>query len=95
MGIAGDIVQIVVVALVCGLIAQRLKMPALLGYIVAGILIGPNTMGPKVVYVEQIEVLADIGVALLLFSAGLEFPVEKLSPVKKIALIGTPIQILA
>lgn len=95
MGIAGDIVQIVVVALVCGLIAQRLKMPALLGYIVAGILIGPNTMGPKVVHVEQIEVLADIGVALLLFSAGLEFPVEKLSPVKKIALIGTPIQILA
>ncbi|MGM9991617.1 MAG: cation:proton antiporter [Candidatus Bruticola sp.] len=95
MGIAGDIVQIVVAALVCGLIAQRFKMPALLGYIVAGILIGPNTIGPKVVHVEQIEVLADIGVALLLFSAGLEFPVERLSPVKKIALIGTPLQILA
>ena len=95
MGIAGDIAIIIVVALVCGLVAQKLKLPALLGYIVAGIIIGPHTMGLSVDNYDQIEMLADIGVALLLFCAGLEFPIEKLSPVKYIALIGTPIQILA
>lgn len=94
MGIAGDIASIVVAALVFGLLAQRLKMPALLGYIVAGIVVGPNTLGPTVVHPDQVEVLADIGIALLLFTAGLEFPVERLAPVKWIALIGTPIQIL-
>ncbi|MBQ7528693.1 cation:proton antiporter, partial [bacterium] len=95
MGIAGDIVIIVVAALFCGLIAQKLKLPTMLGYIVAGILVGPNGFLPSVVNTEQVEVLADIGVALLLFTVGIEFPVEKLSPVKKIALIGTPLQILA
>lgn len=94
MGIAGDLVIIVVAALLCGLIAQRFKMPVMLGYIVAGVLIGPNTLGPSVVHVEDVEVLADIGVALLLFTVGLEFPVERLAPVKNIALLGTPLQII-
>ncbi|MBQ7501358.1 cation:proton antiporter [bacterium] len=95
MGIAGDIVLIVVAGWFCGLIAQKLKLPVVLGYIVAGILVSPNTFGPKIVNLEQVELLADIGVALLLFTVGLEFPLEKLSPVKNIALIGTPIQIIA
>lgn len=95
MGIAGDIVLIVIAGWFCGLIAQKLKLPVVLGYIVAGVLVSPNTFGPKIVNLEQVELLADIGVALLLFTVGLEFPLEKLSPVKNIALIGTPIQIIA
>lgn len=95
MGITGDIALIVVAALLCGLVARQFKAPALLGYIVAGFLVSPHTEGPHVVNVEQVEFLADIGVALLLFCAGLEFPVEKLAPVKKIALLGTPLQIIS
>lgn len=94
MGIAGDIAIIVVAALIGGLLAQITRLPIMLGYIVAGIAVGPHTLGPTVVHVEDVEVLADIGVALLLFTVGLEFPVERLASVKKIALIGTPLQIL-
>jgi CPA2 family monovalent cation:H+ antiporter-2 len=66
----------------------------MVGYIAAGVLIGPNTGGPTVVQVHDVEVLAEIGVALLLFSLGLEFSFRDLQPVRRVALIGGPIQIL-
>jgi len=94
MGIAADIAIIVVAGLMGGLIAQRLKQPLLLGYILAGIVVGPFTTGPTVSDIENIELLAEIGVALLLFALGLEFSLKELQPVRKIALIGTPIQLL-
>lgn len=94
MGIAADIAIIVVAGLVGGLIAQRLKQPLLLGYILAGIMVGPFTVGPTVSDVHEIELLAEIGVALLLFALGLEFSLKELQPVRKIALFGTPIQLL-
>ena len=68
MGIAADIVIIVVVALLGGLVAQRLPQPLLLGYILAGVLLGPYTRGVTVTEIDQIELLAEIGVALLLFA---------------------------
>lgn len=92
MGIAGDIALILVAAFGGGIVAQRLGMPLILGYIVAGILVGPNTPGPTVGEVHEIELLAEIGVALLLFAIGLNFPLGELAPVRRIALIGTPIQ---
>lgn len=94
MGLAADIVIIVVAALIGALIAQRLKQPLILGYILAGIAVGPNTGGITVGDVHEIELLAEIGVALLLFALGLEFSLDELKPVKGIALIGTPIQII-
>ncbi|MDQ4002144.1 MAG: cation:proton antiporter, partial [Actinomycetota bacterium] len=92
MGIAGDIALILVAALLGGIIAQRLGLPLILGYILAGVLIGPHTAGPTVVEIHDIELLAEIGVALLLFTIGLHFPLDRLAPVKRIALIGTAIQ---
>ena len=68
MGIAADIIVIVLAALVGGLIAQRLRQPLILGYIVAGVLIGPHTAGVAISEVHDIELLAEIGVALLLFA---------------------------
>ncbi len=94
MGIAGDMVIIVVAALVGALIAQRLKLPLVLGYIIVGIAIGPYSVGATVAGVHEIEMLAELGVALLLFALGLEFSFSELKPVWKVALIGTPIQIL-
>jgi monovalent cation:H+ antiporter-2, CPA2 family len=93
MGIAADIALILVVALIGGIIAQRLGQPLIIGYITAGILVGPYTAGPTVTEIHDIEVLAEIGVALLLFALGLEFNFQKLAKVKWIAFIGTPIQI--
>jgi CPA2 family monovalent cation:H+ antiporter-2 len=94
MGIAGDIILIVVAGLLGGLIAQRLRQPLLVGYILAGVLVGPHTAGPTVGSIHEIELLAEIGVALLLFALGLEVSFRDLQPVRRIALIGGPIQIV-
>ncbi|MDZ7696303.1 MAG: cation:proton antiporter [Deltaproteobacteria bacterium] len=94
MGIATDIILLIVAAFSCGLLLQRLGQPLILGYIAAGIILGPHTGGLTVSNIHEIELLAEIGVALLLFALGLEFSLKDLKPVKKIAILGTPIQIL-
>ena len=94
MGVAADIVIIMVAALAGALLAQKFKQPLILGYILAGIVVGPNTGGIIIGDIHEIEMLAEIGVALLLFALGLEFSIKELKPVWKIALIGTPIQLL-
>lgn len=94
MGIAADIAIIVVAGLLGGLLVQQFKQPLILGYILAGIALGPFTGGITVTEIHDIELLAEIGVALLLFALGIEFSFKELQPVRQIALIGTPIQIL-
>jgi len=94
MGITEDIIIILVSGLIFGFLAHRIKIPPILGYIVAGILIGPYTGGITVSDVKQIEMLAEIGVALLLFSIGLDLSFKEIREVRRIALIGGPIQIL-
>ena len=94
MGIATDLILLVVTAFFSGLLMQRLGQPLILGYILTGIAFGPYTFGFALTSVHEIELLAEIGVALLLFALGLEFSLKDLKPVKKIALIGTPIQII-
>lgn len=83
MGIAADIAIIVVAGLIGGIIAQRLRQPLILGYILAGVIVGPYTGGVTVVEVHDIELLAEIGVALLLFALGLEFSLKELRPVDR------------
>lgn len=95
LGIASDLVLIVVAAFVGGVIAHRLRLPLLIGYVLAGVVVGPHTAGPTVVAVGVIEKLAEIGVALLLFALGLEISLKDLHPVRWIAFLGGPIQILA
>jgi CPA2 family monovalent cation:H+ antiporter-2 len=92
LGIAGDIALILVAALLGGVVARWLRLPLILGYIAAGVLVGPNTFGPSVGDVHEIELLAEIGVALLLFTIGLHFSLGELAPVRRIALLGTPVQ---
>ncbi|MGD9947183.1 MAG: cation:proton antiporter [Desulfobulbus sp.] len=93
MGIATDFIILVVTAFFCGLLMQRLHQPLFLGYILAGVILGPYTGGFTITEVHNIELLAEIGVGLLLFALGLEFSHKDLKPVKWIALIGTPLQI--
>jgi len=94
MGIATDIILLVVAAFFCGLFLQRLGQPIILGYIAAGILLGPHTGGLTVSNIHEIELLAEIGIALLLFALGLEFSLKDLKPVKMVALVGTPVQLI-
>jgi len=92
--LVSDFVLIVIAGLAGGLVARALRLPLMVGYIAAGVLVGPNTAGPTVVQVREVEVLAEIGVALLLFSLGLELSFRDLRPVRGVALIGSPIQIV-
>lgn len=94
MGIASDFVLIVLAGLAGALAARALRLPLIVGYIAAGILVGPYTSGPRVEQTHEIELLAEIGVALLLFSLGLELSFRDLQPVRRVALIGGPLQIL-
>ena len=79
-------------ALIFGFIAVRLRLPALVGYLFAGILIGPFTPG-FVADTALAGQLAEIGVMLLMFGVGLHFSVDDLLSVKKIALPGAVVQI--
>jgi tetratricopeptide (TPR) repeat protein len=79
-------------ALVLGFLAVRIKLPALVGYLLAGVLIGPFTPG----FVGDAEIareLAEIGVMLLMFGVGLHFSLDDLPEVQKIALPGAVLQI--
>lgn len=79
-------------ALVFGFFAARVKLPALVGYLIAGIIIGPATPG----FVADIELsaqLAEIGVMLLMFGVGLHFSLDDLLAVRRIALPGAIVQI--
>ncbi len=78
-------------ALILGVIAARLKLPALVGYLLAGIIIGPATPG----YVADLHIasqLSEIGVMLLMFGVGLHFSVKDLMSVKNIAVPGAIVQ---
>jgi len=81
-------------ALVCGLLAWWLRQPILLGYVLAGLLLSPFTPGLRVHEVGNFEVMAEIGVILLMFSVGIEFSVPELLKVKWVALAGAPLGIL-
>jgi CPA2 family monovalent cation:H+ antiporter-2 len=75
-----------------GMLAQRFKMPPLIGYLVAGICVGPFTPGP-LANQELATELAEIGVILLMFGVGLHFSIKDLLSVKKIAIPGAIVQI--
>jgi CPA2 family monovalent cation:H+ antiporter-2 len=82
-----------VLAFVFGFIASRLRIPPLVGYLLAGIAVGPHTPG----YVADAALalqLAEIGVILLMFGVGLHFSVKDLLAVRRIAVPGAVVQIL-
>ena len=75
-----------------GFIAHRLRQPVLLGYLVAGLVIGPFGL-EQIDRLEEIKSLAEIGVAFLLFALGVEFSLAELKRVKDIAIKGSLLQI--
>jgi len=75
------------------LLFHRLKLPALPGFIVAGVLLGPNALG-LVSDVHQVESLAEVGVILLLFTIGIEFSLSRLREMGRQVVIGGGAQVL-
>lgn len=89
-----DLTYIFVAAVLGGLVAWRLRLPLILGFIVGGIAVSPFTPGPHLSDLHTFEVFAEVGVVLLMFSVGVEFSIPDLMRVKWVALVGTPIGML-
>jgi CPA2 family monovalent cation:H+ antiporter-2 len=78
-------------ALVAGFITQRLGLSPIVGYLVAGVVVGPHTPG-FVADTGVAEQLAEVGVILLMFGVGLQFHVEELIAVRRVAVPGAVLQ---
>jgi len=89
-----DLAYVFGAAVVGGGVAKALRQPLILGYILGGFLIGPFTPGPTLSEIHQFEVLAEVGVILLMYSIGLEFSFRELLQVKWVAIFGGPLGIL-
>jgi len=93
LGLGLDLLIVLVAAIAGGMLARRLRLPLILGYLVGGIVIGPFGLG-LVGDLENIHALATIGVILLLFTLGLDFSLVELRRMGRVALLGGTIQIL-
>jgi CPA2 family monovalent cation:H+ antiporter-2 len=87
LGFGLDVIIVLATAIAGGLIARRLKLPTILGYLVGGIAIGPYGFG-LVQELATVHSLASIGVILLLFTLGLEFSLKEIRRLGKIAVFG-------
>ena len=88
------IAVVVLAALVCGMAMEKLRQPALVGYILAGVLLGPSALA-VVESREQIDVLAELGVLMLLFIVGMELSLRSFRKIWGFALLVTGFQICA
>jgi CPA2 family monovalent cation:H+ antiporter-2 len=89
-----DLAYVFVAAVLGGALAWAARQPLILGYVLGGILISPFTPGPAVSDVHTFEIIAEIGVILLMYSVGMEFSPGTLLEVKWVALLGAPLGIL-
>jgi CPA2 family monovalent cation:H+ antiporter-2 len=89
-----DLTYVFLAAVLGGLLAWRLKLPLILGFVVGGVVISPFTPGPQLSDLHTFEVFAEVGVVLLMFSIGVEFSIPDLMRVKWVALGGGSLGIL-
>ena len=91
-GILKDILIIFGVSIAVVFICQRLKIPSILGYLLTGVLVGPNGFS-LISDTHEVELLAEIGVILLLFTIGIEFSLKSLVRIRKTLSVGGGIQV--
>src|SRR3954466_12380771 len=90
-----DLAIVMIVAAVVTIVFHRLKQPVVLGYILAGVIIGPHTPPFLLIQDEHtIQSLSELGVIFLMFSLGLEFSFRKLKEVGASALIAAVMEII-
>lgn len=89
IGFVSDLAIVMIIAGLTTLVFHRLRQPVLLGYILAGVLIGPHTPGVLVDDPRTIDDISNLGVVLLMFTLGLEFSVRKMREVGAGVLVAT------
>lgn len=93
-GLLGSLTLVVIAAALGGYLARLLRLPPLLGYLAAGVAVGPNTCGPTA-NLAQVSTVAELGVAFLMFGLGVQFSFRDLAQVRQITIFGVPCQIVA
>lgn len=88
-----DIVIILGLSVVIILLFQKLRLPAILGFLITGMIVGPHGMN-LIKAVHEVEVLSEIGIIFLLFVIGMEFSLKGLSTIKNTVLIGGSLQVI-
>ncbi len=88
-----DIVVILGLSAVVLFVCHRLKVPVIVGYLFTGLLAGPHALG-MIKDQQAIQILAEVGVVLLLFTIGLEFSLRSLLNFKKVSLLGGTLQVV-
>jgi CPA2 family monovalent cation:H+ antiporter-2 len=88
-----DLALVLLLAVLMGFVSRRIGLPAIIGYLFAGLIVSPFTPG-YVASSEQLSLLADIGVAILLFEVGIEIEFRKISKQQKQITWAAPIQVL-
>lgn len=86
-----DLAYVFGAATLGGTLAWLARQPLILGYVVGGLLISPVTPGPAVSDVHTLELFAEVGVVLLMFSLGTEFSLKDLARVRWVAILGAPL----
>jgi CPA2 family monovalent cation:H+ antiporter-2 len=82
-----DILIIFALSTVVNLVFRKLKVPTIVGYLLTGVVAGPHLL--KLIHTEsQIELMAEIGVILLLFSIGMEFSLKHLMRIRRVVFLG-------
>src|SRR5215207_7266636 len=89
----GELVALLVAAGLIGYLSARARVVPIVGFLIAGVLIGPNALG-LVRQQEVVDAAAEIGVILLLFSIGIEFSPERLVRIKRLVLLGGALQVV-
>jgi len=90
--VLSDLLVIFSVSIAVVLIFQRLRLPSIAGFLAAGALLGPHGLN-LVSDVDQVHVMAEIGVVLLLFTIGIEFSMAHLTATRRLLLVGGPLQV--
>lgn len=88
-----ELVALFLVSVGIAYLCYRIKLVPIVGFLIAGVIIGPNALA-LVPDQELVDILAEIGVILLLFTIGIEFSLEKLNRIKKAILIGGGLQVV-
>ena len=88
-----DLLVLLLASVPIAFIFHRLRLPTIVGFMITGVLIGPHALG-LIKDVEAIEVLAEIGVALLLFTIGLEFSLRRMLEMRRLVLLGGGWQVI-
>ena len=87
LGLVGDLAIVAAAAVVGGAVARLLKLPTVIGYLAAGIAIGPHTPGPSG-DIDDVQTVADLGVALLMFTLGVRFSLGELREYRGMSLVA-------